>query len=74
MDKIQRYKKMYPAEKGEPNELVIEQSGKVHIPKWLLVLVLHTSGLKSRKKRQVKKILKREIKRLIMNHVEQQLG
>jgi len=73
MDKIQRYKQMYPAKDNEPTEFVIEQSGKLHIPKWLLLVVLDSSGLKSRKKRQVKKTLKKEIQKLISNYVKQRL-
>lgn len=73
MDKLERYKQAYPAAEGEPTEFVIEKSGKVQVPTWLLFLILHSSGLKSRKKRQVKKTLKKELQRIIANYVEQRV-
>lgn len=68
MDKVQRYKTLYPAEDGIENLAIV--NGKVEIPKWLVHLLLHTSGLKSRKKRLIKKRLKREIIKILENYVE----
>ena len=70
MDKIQRYKKLYPAENGIENLTLID--GHVKIPHWLICLIIHTTGLKSRKKRLVKKRLKREVTKLILTHVKQE--
>lgn len=72
MNKIERYKKMYPSEDGIDN-LVIHSNGKITIPKWLLCLVLHSSGLKSRKKRILKKVLKKQIIKLIESHDDTQV-
>lgn len=69
MDKINKYKEMYPAIDGN-NELVIEASGKVHIPIWLTKLLIDTSGLKSKKKRIIKKVLKRNLIKLIENQTD----
>lgn len=71
MDKIQRYRKLYPANDGIEN-LVINPNGTVSIPKWLLCLVLHSSGLKSRKKRILKKVLKKQVIKLIENSLDEQ--
>jgi hypothetical protein len=71
MDKVTRYKKMYPPTNGI-NELVIEASGKVHMPTWLIKLLLNDSALKSRKKRIIKKVLKRQLQKLIENYAEQE--
>lgn len=73
MDKIERYKKNYPAAEGEPSQFIVESSGKVQVPTWLLFLLIHSSGLKSRKKRQVKKTLKKELQKLIINYVKQRV-
>lgn len=70
MDKIEKYKKRYPIENGIEN-LIVHSNGKVTIPKWLLCLMLHSSGLKSRKKRIVKKVLKNQLIKLIQNYEEQ---
>jgi len=73
MNKVERYKKMY----GETPRQEDQASGsirlspdqgnsvKVDIDPWLAMLLLHSSGIKSKKKRIVKKVLKREIQRLI---------
>lgn len=71
MDKTQRYKKLYPTEDGLEN-LVIHANGTMSIPKWLLCLVLHSSGLKSRKKRILKKVLKKQVVKLIENALDEQ--
>lgn len=69
MDKISKYKQMYPSKDGK-DELVIEASGKVHMPIWLIRLLIDTSGLKSKKKRIVKKVLKRNLIKLIENQID----
>jgi hypothetical protein len=68
MDKITRYKKLFPSEDGV-DDLIVHPSGKVTMPKWLICLLLHSSGIKSRKKRTIKKILKTQLKKLISNYV-----
>lgn len=72
MDKIQRYKKRFLSEDGIEN-LIIHADGKTTIPKWLLCLVLHSCGLKSRKKRILKKVLKKQIIKLIENYLDEQV-
>jgi hypothetical protein len=71
MNKVERYKQMHPVKNGI-NELVVESSGKVHMPTWLIRLLIDTSGLKSKKQRIIKKILKRQLQKLIENYVEQE--
>lgn len=55
---------------GENENMEVSADGKVHVPVWLMMLVLHSSGLRSKKKRLVKKRLKREVTKLIQNYVE----
>jgi hypothetical protein len=69
MNKVDRYKKMF-AVSGENENMEVSADGKVHVPVWLMMLVLHSSGLRSKKKRLVKKRLKREVTKLIQNYVE----
>lgn len=69
MDKIERYKQMHPAKDGI-NELVVESSGKVHMPIWLVRLLIDASGLKSKKQRIIKKVLKRQLQKLLENYAE----
>lgn len=69
MDKIGHYKQLYPAKDGI-NELVVESSGKVHMPTWLVRLLIDTSGLKSKKQRIIKKVLKRQLQKLLENYAE----
>ncbi len=69
MNKIDRYKKMYPS-KNESNDLVVDPSGKLIVPQWLMHYVIHSSGVKSKKKRILKKILKKQLIKLIQNYAE----
>lgn len=64
MDKITRYKKMYPDPNGLEN-MILKDNGTVDIPKWLALLLIHNSGLKTKSKRKIKKRLKREVVKLI---------
>jgi hypothetical protein len=64
MSKTARYKTLY----GNPNDngdITITQEGKVTLPAWLALLLIHNSGLRSSKKRLVKKRLKREVMKAI---------
>ena len=69
MDKVQRYKKMYPPVDGV-EELVLKPNGSVDLPIWLIRYFLHSTGLKSRKKRLVKKRIKRELIKLLKAYKE----
>jgi len=69
MNKVDRYKKMFH-KSDEPENMQVSSDGIVHVPIWLMMLVLHSSGLRSKKKRLVKKRLKREVMKLIQNYVE----
>lgn len=71
MDKVVRYKKLYPAVDGVEN-MVLNEDGKVDLPIWLTMLLIHNSGLKSRKKRIVKKRLKREVTKLLQTYIKTQ--
>lgn len=70
MNKLERYRKLYPADDGVEN-LIINSNGTLTIPKWLICLVLHSSGLKSRKKRIVKKVLKKQVIKLVESSLDE---
>jgi hypothetical protein len=59
------YKNLY----GGESEVVFKEDS-VLIPKWLEMLVLHRSGLKTRKKRIVNKVLKREIDSMLTAYTQ----
>ena len=69
MNKVDRYKKMYPSEDGNDN-LIVDANGKLIVPKWLMYYVIHSSGIKSKKKRILKKVLKKELINLLQNYAE----
>lgn len=58
---IAKYKKLY----GDDGELTVSESGKVLMPLWLIMLLIHKSGVKSRKTRILKKVLKKEFMKMI---------
>lgn len=66
MDKFEKYKKLY-SKPNDPESLTLHPDGKVDLPTWLGVYFLHSSGLKSRKKRLVKKRIKRELIKALKN-------
>lgn len=69
MNKIDRYKKMYPSLDGN-NDLVVDSTGKLIVPDWLMHYVIHSSGVKSKKKRILKKVLKKQLIKILKNYAE----
>lgn len=69
MNKVEKYKQLYPSENGL-DDLILHQSGKVTVPNWLIRLLLDESGLKSKRKRIIKKVLKRQLQKLLQKHSE----
>jgi predicted proteasome-type protease len=70
MDKIQKYKKMYPSEANGNENLVVDSNGKLIVPNWLIRYLVDSSGLKSKKKRLVKKVLKKQLIKIVKNYAE----
>lgn len=65
---IERYKKLY----GDGvDKIEIRDDGRHTIPIWLFMLLLHKSGLKSRKWRVVKKVVQREYNKLLMKSLKE---
>lgn len=64
MNKIEKYKMLYPDPNGLDN-ILLKPDGKVEVPKWLVLYLVHRSGLKTKKKRKFKKRLKKELVKLI---------
>lgn len=65
---FERYKKLYAVE-NESDNIKIENN-KANIPTWFAMYLLHSSGIKSKKKRIVKKILKNQLQKVILNYVK----
>jgi hypothetical protein len=64
MSKTERYKSLYGEANGNEG-ITITQEGRAIVPAWLALLLVHNSGLRSGKKRLVKKRLKREVMKAI---------
>lgn len=60
MKSLDWYKEKYP----DNNQLYVE-NGKAFIPIYLLYYILDKSGLKSRKKRILKKVITREFNKIL---------
>ena len=71
MNKVDRYKKMYPSEDGN-DDLIVNSNGKLIIPQWLVHYVIHSSGIKSKKKRILKKTLKKQLIKILQRYAETQ--
>ena len=54
-------------QKHGDGELKVESNGRVEVPVWLMKMVVHLSGIRSRKRRVLKKVVKREVGQLIQN-------
>lgn len=46
-------------------EFVMRPDGQVELPMWLAAMLLHLSGIRSKKRRIQKKVISREVTRLI---------
>ena len=65
MINIENYKQRYGH--GDIRDEIQYKEGKFSLPLWLCIFILHKTGLKSRKKRHMKKRVKREFNRLILS-------
>ena len=61
---IQEHINKFKVKYGD-DEITMRPDGRMHVPVWLLEMVLHLSGLKSRKRRIVKKTITRKINELL---------
>lgn len=68
MTAIERYKQLY-SEPGDPDGIIIK-NGAVVVPFWLLLFLIHKSGIKSKKRRILKKVLKRQLNAAIKDHLK----
>ena len=60
---IFNFKKKY----GE-GELKVNSEGRVELPLWLAAMLLHLSGVRSKKSRIQKKVILRELTKLLDKH------
>lgn len=70
MDKISKYKQMYLT--VDNKEEITFTNGRFEVPMWLQMLLLDSSGIKSKKKRVVKKIIKKQLTKMLLEYVELQ--
>jgi hypothetical protein len=66
MKPFEWYKKKYP----DARDIYIDTRGRVDLPLWAIYYLLDFAGLRSRKKRLVRKVLKRELTRAINAAIE----
>lgn len=66
MKTLDWYKEKYP----DDLEPTVDNYGRIKLPLWAMMYMLHASGLKSGKKRIIKKVLKREVIRAMSRKVE----
>lgn len=53
-------------------ELVVHPNGGIELPMWLAAMLLHLSGIRSKKRRIQKKVINREVSRLIARALKDQ--
>lgn len=61
---IEQHINRFKAKHGD-GEIEMAPDGRMHVPVWLLEMVLHLSGVRSRKRRIVKKVITRKINELL---------
>ena len=69
MTTLERYKKMYSKPNDSDNVLITDN--KVTIPTWLAVYLLHSSGIKSKKKRIVNKTIKKQLSKVLKKYLNE---
>lgn len=53
---VEKFKQQYGG-----GELIVHPSGQVELPMWLAAMLLHLSGIRSKKRRIQKKVINREV-------------
>lgn len=61
---IEQHMERFKAKHGD-GEITMSDDGRMNVPVWLLHMVLHLSGVRSRKRRIVKKTITRKINELL---------
>jgi hypothetical protein len=61
---IQEHMNRFKAKHGD-GDITMRADGRMQVPVWLLEMVLHLSGIKTRKRRIVKKTITRKINELL---------
>ena len=69
MTTLERYKKMY-SEPDDSDRILITDN-KATVPTWLAMYLLHSSGIKSKKKRIVKKTLKKQLSKVFKKYLNE---
>ena len=61
---IEQHMERFKAQHGD-GEVTVDSSGRLNVPRWLLEMVRHLSGVRSKKRRIVKKTITRKINELL---------
>lgn len=69
MNSLERYKKLFP----DDTLAHFDAHKRLHIPIWLGMFIVHSVGLKSRKKRILKKILKKELTKAVLKYISNRI-
>lgn len=68
MKPIEWYKEKY---KSDSMDLVIHSDGRVEVPLWLKEYILRKCGLKSKKRRIIKKVISRKLTEIILQQIKE---
>jgi len=68
MKSIEWYKEKY---KSDSMDLVVHSDGRVEVPLWLGEYILRKCGLKSKKRRIINKVIKRELTEIILQQMKE---
>lgn len=61
---IGQHMERFKAKHGDA-EITMSADGRLNVPTWLLYMILHLSGVRSRKRRIVKKTITRKINEML---------
>ena len=64
MKSLEWYKQKYKSLDGK-DELVLLPNGAIEVPHWLVMYLVHKEGLRSKKKRILNKMVKKEINKAL---------
>lgn len=66
---LEQHAEKFKAQYGR-GEFKMRPDGQVELPMWLAAMLLHLSGIRSKKHRIQKKVIRREVSRLIKRALE----
>lgn len=58
--KVEQHAEKFKQQHGD-GEFIMHPDGKIDVPNWLAAMLLHLSGIRSKKRRIQKKVIHREV-------------